>query len=551
MCRVCDRSEGLCLCYRSDRLEPTSVSRRQESDFKFECRLLCCKCSYCHQVATKERCKSQLLLNVHRNKVCESRFLCRSLEFCKSCHKCPTCCHGSTCRGKVTQFLGKVESSGFESKSSHHTERGLHPPLPVQTQLDQVTNCNKQLSQSIQTGPPFRGTVSAGEQKRSRTGRKSEFPGFLQPAIFGTQTQQPVETYPGSEQLEHLFKHRVVQNEDPRDNKDLPTVSGVGHLNRLQRCILPHIYSQSVQEVHAFSPPGSVLPVQSPALWPLHSSNGVHCGGQRGQTDGIAEGYKNPPVPRRLVSESHIPSNLSPAYTDVDSSLSGTRLAGEQQKVRAGPKTGFQLRRLPVRPERGQGQTHTRALRGLDRQDSVTTVRSGVPGPAIHVPHRSSHSNRKASPPRATPHEAHTVALEKQLEGSRVTGKGDSSPQVAPPPPKVVAGGRQCTTRSTITPSKTCSTNIYRHIQRRVGRSLKRAHCKGNLIPSRKQVAHKSFRAKSSLSSSKRVSKPLLQQDSASSYRQHNSGCLYQQRRGDEIGLSVCPTVENTVPGNK
>ena len=80
-----------------------------------------------------------------------------------------------------------------------------------------------------------------------------------------------------------------------------------------------------------------------------------------------------------------------------------------------------------------------------------------------------------------------------------------------------------------------------------MGCSLKSAHCKGNLVPSRKQVAHKSLGAKSSLSSSKRVSKPLLQQDSSSSYRQHNSGCLYQQRRGDDIGLSVCPTVENTV----
>ena len=277
------------------------------------------------------------------------------------------------------------------------------------------------------------------------------------------------------------------------------TSRGVGHLHRLQRRILPHTYSQSVQEVHAFSPPGSVLPDQSPTLWSLHSSNGVHSGGQRGQTDGIAEGYKNPPVPRRLVGESHISSNWSPAYPDIDSSLSGSRLAAEQGKIRAGPKTGFQLHRLPVRPETGQGQTHTRALAGLNRPDSVTTVRCGVPGPAIHVPHRSSHSNRKASPPRATPHEANTVALEKQLEGSRVTRKGDSSPQVAPPPPKVVAGGRQCATRSTITHSKTCSANIYRHIQRRVGRSFKRAHCKGNLVPSRKQVAHKSFRAKSFL----------------------------------------------------
>ena len=30
----------------------------------------------------------------------------------------------------------------------------------------------------------------------------------------------------------------------------------------------------------------------------------------------------------------------------------------------------------------------------------------------------------------------------------------------------------------------------------------------------------------------KRVSNPSLQQDSVGSYRQHNSGCLYQQRRG-------------------
>ena len=66
----------------------------------------------------------------------------------------------------------------------------------------------------------------------------------------------------------------------------------------------------------------------------------------------------------------------------------------------------------------------------------------------------------------------------------------------------------------------------------------------GELGPFQKQVAHKPSRAKSSLSSSRRVLNPLLQQDSTDSYRQHNSGCLHQQRGGDEVGLSVCPTVE-------
>ena len=198
-----------------------------------------------------------------------------------------------------------------------------------------------------------------------------------------------METYPGPEHLEHLPKHRVVQNGDPRDNKELPTARGVGHLHKLQGRILPYTNSQSVQEVHAFSHPGSVLPVQSSTLWSVHSTHGIHSGGQRGQTDGFTEGYKNPPVPRQLVGESHSPPNLSPAYTDLGSSLSRTRLAG---KVRTGSKTGFQLRRLPFQPQGGQGQTHTRALAYLNRQDTVNSVQSSVPGPAVHVPHRTFNS---------------------------------------------------------------------------------------------------------------------------------------------------------------
>ena len=430
------------MCARSVRFEPFTGSGQgqetfqQERDCKFTCKLLCCKSSFCHRVATKERRKFQLLSQLHRN-------MCRSLEFCKSCHKCPDCCSRSTCRGKATSVLGEVGSSGLESKSGNSTQRGLHPPLPVQTKLNQVTNCNKQLCQSTKTVPPFGGTVSAGEQKCCRTGSKSKLTGFLQPSIFGTQTQQPVETYPGPEHLEHLPKHRVVQNGETRDNKNLPAHRGVGHLHRLQGHILPYTNSQSVQEVHVFSHPGSVLPVQSPTLWSVHSTDGVHSGGQGGQTDGLTEGYKNPSVPRRLVGESHIPPKLSPAYTDLGSSLSRTRLAGEQGKVRTGPKTGLQLRRLPVRPQGGQGQTHIRALADLNRQDIVNPVRSGVPGPEVHVPYRPANSHRKTSPPGATSYEPHTVALEKQLEGTRVTGKGDTRSQVAPPSLKMVAGGKQ------------------------------------------------------------------------------------------------------------
>ena len=89
--------------------------------------------------------------------------------------------------------------------------------------------------------------------------------------------------------------------------------------------------------------------------------------------------------------------------------------------------------------------------------------------PAVHVRDRSTHSNSppttSPSPPRATTYEAHTVALEKQLEGPRITRKGDTSSQVAPPSLKMVTGGKQCSTRSTITPSKACSADLYRCVK--------------------------------------------------------------------------------------
>ena len=103
------------------------------------------------------------------------------------------------------------------------------------------------------------------------------------------------------------------------------------------------------------------------------------------------------------------------------------------------------------------------------------------------------------------------MAHEKQFEGSRVTRKGPY-PQISALLSKMVAGGKQCASRSTITPTKTCSANLYRCIKRRVGRSLRGTHCKGTLLdPSRKQVAHQLSGTEGGLSGYKRVPRPLLE----------------------------------------
>ena len=100
-------------------------------------------------------------------------------------------------------------------------------------------------------------------------------------------------------------------------------------------------------------------------------------------------------------------------------------------------------------------------------------------------------ASEKASSSRPTSYETHSAASQTQLEGPRITEKGDPKPQVLAPPFSMMAEGRQCPYSPTITPNKTCSANIYRRINRRVGRSLRRALCKSNLVPSGKQAAYK------------------------------------------------------------
>ena len=142
-------------------------------------------------------------------------------------------------------------------------------------------------------------------------------------------------------------------------------------------------------------------------------------------------------------------------------------------------------------------------------------------------------------------HETYSVASQKQLEGAGISREDYPSTQVPAPTLTMVAKGKQCATRSTITPNQTCSANIYRRIKRRVGRSLKRAHCKRVLVSARKQAAHKLSGVESSVSSLERVPRSLCRQDSSSGNRQHYSSSLRKQGRRHEVRPTVCPIVEN------
>ena len=290
-------------------------------------------------------------------------------------------------------------SSGFESKSSHSTQRGLHPPLPVQTQFDQVTNCHKQLCQPTKTVPPFGGTVSAGEQKCSGTGSKpnrlflvpkpnnqwipvldlSTLNTFLNTEPFKMETPETIRT--------SLQVGEWVTSIDFKDAYfHIPIHSQSRKYMRF------HIQGQSYQF--------KALPVGLSTA-PMEFTV-------------VAKEVKLMALQRGIKIHQYLDDCLVRA-TSHQNCLQHTQtlvpLCRElswlvNKKSELDPKQvfnfigyQFDLREGKVRPTPERWQTLT------------DPVRSGVPGLAVHVPHRPSNSHRKASPPRSTSFETHTVAL--------------------------------------------------------------------------------------------------------------------------------------------
>ena len=356
-------------------------------------------------------------------------------------------------------------------------KEGYTLPFRIRPKL-KVSHGHKLLCQSPQEQLPVGGITSAYSQKCCRTSKTLNISGVLQQTIFSPKTQQ-VETYTRFEQTESFPQDGEIQNGDTGNHQNVPPTRGVGYLNRFQGRLLPYTNTGTVQEISEISYPGSDIPVQGTALWSVHSTLGVHCNSKRGETDGHAQGYKDPPVPRRLVSESHIPPGLSPTYSKSSGNMLKIRLAGEFGQVRAGSKTDLRFCRIPVRPQGRSGPTDPRPVAEPSRQNIGNTVTTGLSGPAVHVPDRFTNSHREASSPRPATHKTHTVAPQTPLENTRVTRKGDSNPQLPAPSFTMVATGRQRSHRPTITPNKACSANLYRRIKRRVGAHLNEHTARG------------------------------------------------------------------------
>ena len=115
------------------------------------------------------------------------------------------------------------------------------------------------------------------------------------------------------------------------------------------------------------------------------------------------------------------------------------------------------------------------------------------------------------------------------------------------PGTEVVVGSKQCSERSTSTPIMSCPSAVYRHLKRRLGRTLRRLHCKRPLVQTRRRLAHKPSRAQRGFVGPKTVRAFVLGVRPSWFAQTTQQWFPTSTSRGYEIRLSLCPPLETPV----
>ena len=222
-----------------------------------------------------------------------------------------------------------------------------------------------------------------------------------------------METYARSEQSQQIPQGRKIQNGDTRNNPDLPTDRGVDHVHRFQRLLLSYTHTKPIRKYLRF-----------------------HVQGKTYQFKALPFGLSTAPLEFTVVTKEVKLMTLQKGirihqYLDdwlVRARCNQTCLQHTQTLVALCQDLGWlvNMDKSKLEPKKvfdfvgyqfDLKEGKVRLI--LDRWRTQTT---NLPSLATHVPHRAVNNRNQT-----------------KWDGPRINRKGDTSPQVAPPPPKLVA----------------------------------------------------------------------------------------------------------------
>ena len=356
-------------------------------------------------------------------KRCERCFLCHSIVLCKTCNKCNNCCSKSACRGETSNLFANLAGSGCQSEGSSNPERGLYPPLSDPAELCKISKHHKLLCQSPQEPLPIGGITSAYGQKRSRAGKQrslgffnrlflvpkpnnkwrpildlSNFNQFLKAEKFKMETPETIRTslqygeWVTSIDFKDAYFHIPIQEKSRKYLRFY--VQG----RTYQFKALPFGLSTAPMEFTVIA--------KEVKLMAIHKGIRIH----QYLDDWLMRARSH----QICLQHTH---NLVKICQDL-----GWLVNIEKSELE--PKQVFDF--VGYQFDLGSGRVRPTPDRWQNLQEKIQTLLSLL---ACPVRQFMSLIGLLTSSPRSTAYETHSVALQKQLEGTRITRKSDPIPR--------------------------------------------------------------------------------------------------------------------------
>ena len=236
-----------------------------------------------------------------------------------------------------------------------------------------------------------------------------------------------------------------------------------------------------------------------------------------------------------------MPGNVPTTYPDPFGPMSQPGLVSQHVKVGTVSPTGVQLCRLPFRPLSRPDQTHAGEVDIPDSENQLPLGTRDLLSQAVHVPNWSSDSHGKTGGVGTPSHETYPMAFKEVLARPGISRENDSPSKVSPCSPKVVVGPKQSSEGSTLTPLH--ALQLFTDASNE-GWGTHLGDCTARGIWSKSEGNF--ARTQGGPFGLKTVRAIVLEPDHLSMHGQHDSGFVYQQGRGYEIRLSLCPHLETS-----
>ena len=254
------------------------------------------------------------------------------------------------------------------------------------------------------------------------------------------------------------------KNGDTGNHKNLPPTRGVGYLYSFQGCLLPYTRTGTVQEISEISCPGSDIPIKSSAFRSVRSTFGVHCNNKEVKLMAIHKGIR---IHQYLVDWLVRDASHQVCLQHTQDLVKICQELGwlvNLEKSKLEPKQIFDF--VGYQFDLRAGRVRLTPDRWQNLQDKILEILSLPACPVqqfmsliglLTATEKQIHLDRLHMRPIQW-HLKNNWRVPESLE------KGDSNTKVLAPTFTLVAARGQWPYRPTITPNKTCSTNLYRRI---------------------------------------------------------------------------------------